>query len=66
MIMLQIVTYFGFLVFLFGDVSDVRANWEPVPTAKWWDRKYESTYGWVANCEFQHGEPRACFAGLTG
>lgn len=51
MIVLQIVTYLGFLVFLLGHASDIRANWEPVPTATWWDRTYEVTYGWVANGE---------------
>jgi hypothetical protein len=48
----QIITYLIFLIFLFGNVSPLRANWEPVPNAKRWDAKYYKTYGWVSNCKF--------------
>jgi len=51
MIGIQIITYLIFLMFLFGNVSPIRANWEPVPQAKRWDAKYITTYGWVANCK---------------
>ena len=52
MIAVQIITYLGFLILLFGQVSPMQTNWKQVPYARRWNGKYQTTYSWVANRKF--------------
>jgi hypothetical protein len=52
MIAVQILIYLGFLILIFGHASPIRANWDNVPDARRWDRKYEIIHSRVANRKF--------------
>lgn len=51
-ITIQILIYFGLMVFQLFNCSSIRANWEPVYNLRCWDRKYILVFGKTANCMF--------------
>ena len=51
MIATQVIIYTGFLIFLLGSVSPIRAKWDQVPGAKRWNKKHENRFNRVANRE---------------
>jgi hypothetical protein len=51
-IAVQIITYFGHMLFQFFNCKPLRASWEPVYDIRCWPRKYVLIFGWVANGKF--------------
>jgi hypothetical protein len=47
----QVLTYIGFMLLMFGNCRPFRSLWQPVPKDQLscWDRKYSVVYGYVAN-----------------
>ncbi|KAF2439100.1 hypothetical protein P171DRAFT_370495 [Karstenula rhodostoma CBS 690.94] len=48
-IAIQMLTYFGHMLFQFANCTPLRASWEPVYDVRCWPRKYVLIFGWVAN-----------------